>query len=653
MENLDNPAEQQTPSAQEALPPSTAGRKAYWVVYDAALHDTFERDVAPLLKGVEHYGIAWDGEGELVIEADARVVTYLGDALLYRLVVQAREAHWMVGVLPHPQLLRGARFFFVPKKLDEAWNGIVECDTPVMSDLMTCNGRVAFGSVMVGNPLTMRPAAQIGSDLWSKLKHVYGLVMKLPQTFLLPYKIETAKQTVVNTAALGITAVYRLSGSEFTKRVVGEVAEDEASLNAVILAPRSLSEMVHFIFSRVLPSKVKSQPLNSYLGHIKTESMLLSSKKPMDYSIDGEMLTAETLKIEVVPDALAVLSSTLPPKTAAREGKESVKTVGLPKGQSINELIYRPLPWIHHADQDEVKETFLSLRENAQTSQAYLVLMVLSTLLATVGLFANSAPVIIGAMILAPLMAPIISLSMGVLRQSSDLVSNSSKTLGTGIFLALFCGTFLTWLMPLQSLNPEISARLSPTILDLGVAIISGIAGAYANARSEVAKSLAGVAIAVALVPPLAVSGIGIGWLDWAVFSGAFLLFATNLVGIVLAAAATFLVMGFSPFKLAKRGLLLSLAFVAVVSVPLVLSFDSMVKEQRMVYALEHWQCTQLPFPVTLQEVKIRGGEPLYISVKLLAPQALQAGQIDFIKTRMEDVIGVPIRLEATTAIVR
>lgn len=625
----------------------------YWVVYDAADQEGFERDVAPLLSGYEHYGIPWDGEGELVIEENARVVTYMGDALLYRVVAQARQAHWQVGILPHPQLLRGARFFAVPKKLEEAWNGIVQTQTPVMSDLMTCNGRVAFGSVMVGNPLTMRPAAQMSSDLWSKLKHLYGLVVTLPQTFLLPYKIETAKQTVVNTAALGITAVYRSSGSEFTKRVVGEAAEDESTLNLVILAPRSLSEMVHFVFSRVLPTQVKTKPLSDYLGHIKSESILLSSKKPMEYSIDGEMLVAETLKIEVVPDALAVLSPNLPPKSGSKEIKESVRMVGLPKGQAINELIYHPLPWIHHADQEEVKETFVSLRENAQTSQAYLVLMVLSTLLATVGLFANSAPVIIGAMILAPLMAPIISLAMGVLRQSSDLMSNSLKTLLTGIVLALFCGTFLTWLMPLQSLNAEISARLSPTILDLGVAIISGIAGAYANARSEVAKSLAGVAIAVALVPPLAVSGIGIGWWDWQVFSGAFLLFATNLVGIVLAAAATFLVMGFSPFKLAQRGLLLSLAFVAAVSVPLVLSFDSMVKEQRMVYALEHWQCTSLAFPVTLQEVKIRGGSPILVSVKLLAPQALQVSEMDLIKTQLEGVVGEPIRLEATMAIVR
>ncbi|CAN8138914.1 membrane hypothetical protein [uncultured Thiomicrorhabdus sp.] len=90
------------------------------------------------------------------------------------------------------------------------------------------------------------------------------------------------------------------------------------------------------------------------------------------------------------------------------------------------------------------------------------------------------------------MMAPIISLSMGLLRQTPELIFNASKTLVVGISVSLLFATLFTMLMPLQSLNSEISARLSPTILDLGVAILSGIAGAYANAKSEVAKSLAG-----------------------------------------------------------------------------------------------------------------------------------------------------------------
>lgn len=278
--------------------------------------------------------------------------------------------------------------------------------------------------------------------------------------------------------------------------------------------------------------------------------------------------------------------------------------------------------------------------------------MVLSTLLATLGLFANSAPVIIGAMILAPLMSPIISLAMGVLRQETDMMIHSAKTLAAGILLALSCGTILTFLLPLHVMNHEISARLSPTILDLGVAIISGVAGAYANARSEVAKSMAGVAIAVALVPPLAVSGVGIGWHDFDVFYGASLLFVTNLIGIVLAAAVTFLLMGYSPFHLAKKGMAWSLSFVILISIPLVISFHQMVTEQSMVYALEGWEVDG----VEIRNVKVstgKQGEPDFVAATLVSQKSLGNKDIDHIKQRIEQKLDHPILLEATLAVQR
>jgi uncharacterized hydrophobic protein (TIGR00271 family) len=420
-------------------------------------------------------------------------------------------------------------------------------------------------------------------------------------------------------------------------------------LNVIILAPRSIAEVVRFLLTRIFPNKPSSGPLSDYLGHLKTEQLTITGSEEIDYSIDGKQFCAEQVQISIVANTLGVLSSHLPEKLSNQDQKESIRVTGLPKGEAVNELINRPLPWIHHTHQDEVKETFITLKDNARTSEAYVVLMILSTLLATLGLFANSAPVIIGAMILAPLMSPIISLSMGVLRQNSDLVTVSIKTLLIGILLALSFGTLLTMMTPLYSLNSEISARLSPTILDLGVAIIAGIAGAYANARSEVAKSLAGVAIAVALVPPLAVSGIGIGWWDWSVFSGAFLLFITNLVGIILAASATFLVMGYSPLHLATKGIILSLTFVAVVSIPLFLAFTSMVEDQRIVYALEGWVADG----VEVKDVNVRAGNPLHVSVKLLSASPLQGQEIDLLKQKIEVLLGKNIRLEATTAVIR
>lgn len=226
---------------------------------------------------------------------------------------------------------------------------------------------------------------------------------------------------------------------------------------------------------------------------------------------------------------------------------------------------------------------------------------------------------------------------------------DSVRSLSLGILLALACATVLTAVTPLHAISGEMAARLKPTLLDLGVAILSGVAAAYAHARAEVARSLAGVAIAVALVPPLAVSGIGIGWGAWPVFAGAFLLFLTNLAGIVLAAAVTFLALGYSPFGRARRGLALALLLVGLVSIPLAYGFLRMVDEDRVVRALEGWENGE----VRLRDVTVRSLRPLHLSVRLLAASPLAVADIDRVKRDIEDRLGLPVVLEATVAVVR
>lgn len=167
-----------------------------------------------------------------------------------------------------------------------------------------------------------------------------------------------------------------------------------------------------------------------------------------------------------------------------------------------------------------------------------------------------------------------------------DPAAESSMQVDILSLLALGCAAAMAGVIPLHHVTGEIAARLNPNLLDIGVALVSGVAGAYAHAREEAARSLAGVAIAVALVPPLAVSGIGLGWGEWAVFQKSFLLFLTNLFGIVLAGNLTFLLLGFGPFRLAQRGLLTALALVGVVSLPLGVGFSRMIEQNAIVRAL-------------------------------------------------------------------
>lgn len=620
----------------------------YIVLFDDQNLELFESSVLPHLD--ENWTILpFKSINELSLPNDANILLWLGDLALYELIPYAVEKGWMVGFLPHPDLNRFYRTFPISKEIEEVLEDIKTTEKPVLSDLLFCNEHLVLGSVMLGDPAIMRSAANIDNSIWSKLKYLTLMTFGLSKVSLVSYKAETEKGFIVNTAALGVTIVYRPSGSGFTKHVIGETETDQPNLKAIILAPRSISEVVRFLFSRLFPNKEGSQGFANYIGHITTPSIKFSGTDTINFTVDTVPYESTEVFVKVEPNALKVLSQVLPVKEQSADLKESISVSSLPKGQAIKELISRRLPWIHHVDYEEVKETFIALKESARLTQSYLVLMVLSTLLATVGLFANSAPVIIGAMILAPLMSPIISLSMGVLRQNLDLISTSLKTLIVGVLLALVFGVLLTLIIPLQAVTSEISARLSPTILDLAVAIISGIAGAYASARTELAKSLAGVAIAVALVPPLAVSGIGIGWLDWHTFSEAFLLFITNLVGIVLASTLTFLVMGFSPFHLAKKGVAYALGFVILVSIPLTISFDKLVDKQHVISSLEGLYLGG----IEIRDVKIKEATPLYISVSLLSNNTIDNDEIQKVKKEIEARLKRKIKLESKVAILR
>jgi len=201
--------------------------------------------------------------------------------------------------------------------------------------------------------------------------------------------------------------------------------------------------------------------------------------------------------------------------------------------------------------------------------------------------------------------------------------------------------------MPLENLTTEMQARLSPTLLDLSVAVISGIAGAYAHAKEEIAKSLAGVAIAVALVPPLSVAGIGVGWANWSMAEGAFLLFITNLVGIALAASATFLVLGFAPFKLAKKGFAITLLLMAGIVGPLYIAFVDLVEQGRIMRIVPTGQVELSGQQVGLRIVKVKTGRPPLVRVILSSSTQLDESHVDALKQLISERVGRAVQVEA------
>lgn len=222
------------------------------------------------------------------------------------------------------------------------------------------------------------------------------------------------------------------------------------------------------------------------------------------------------------------------------------------------------------------------LEEISRPSLEFFILLSFSTIIALLGLFQNSAAVIIGAMIIAPLMRPLMGLALGSIAADAQLVKRSLLTLTFGTLCGLSIGYLGASLLSSIQLTAEILGRTHPTLLDLGVALAAGAIGAYCQSKAEIRDTLAGVAIAVALVPPLSVVGIGLARGSFAVASGAALLYATNLIGITIAASFVLLVMGYSPLNRARIAIVASTTFLFLLLIPLGLSMNELILENRL-----------------------------------------------------------------------
>lgn len=171
----------------------------------------------------------------------------------------------------------------------------------------------------------------------------------------------------------------------------------------------------------------------------------------------------------------------------------------------------------------------------------------LSAGIASIGLVLDSAAVIIGAMLVAPLMSAIIGIGLAVVHGDVRFLLTCGKAAVKGALVAIATGVLVGWLTPLTEAPAEVLSRTEPSYLDLVVALISGVAAAYALSRQDVSSALPGVAIAVALVPPLATVGVTLACGKLVMAWGALLLFLANLFAITFASACVFAALGFRP----------------------------------------------------------------------------------------------------------
>ncbi len=225
---------------------------------------------------------------------------------------------------------------------------------------------------------------------------------------------------------------------------------------------------------------------------------------------------------------------------------------------------------------EEISRTVV---EDSKVDLLYWSQIVLSALIATLGLLQNSVAVVIGAMLLAPLFIPLQALAFAITEGKSSLFWRALGVIVASSILSVGIAMFVVLLVPLQVETSEILARVSPNIYDLFIAAFSAVIALLALVYKRLSQSVAGVAMAASLMPPLGVIGIQIGFGNIEKALGATLLYTTNIVAIILVGVLMFILYGFHPHKeksysVIARGMFLLVVTVGL-SVPLVASIQA------------------------------------------------------------------------------
>jgi uncharacterized hydrophobic protein (TIGR00271 family) len=291
----------------------------------------------------------------------------------------------------------------------------------------------------------------------------------------------------------------------------------------------------------------------------------------------------------------------------------------------------------------------------------FVSLMMLSTAIAVFGILGDSTAVVIGAMLVAPLMFPVLGGAAAIVMGWPRRIVNRALLVAAGSLLAVLLAAAISFVIPGRAtpLPAELMARTSPNLLDLGIALAAGAAGAYGQVRRHAADALTGVAVAVALVPPLAVVGITLQLTEWQLAVGAALLFLANVVGIVIAASATFLAAGFVPGRNPLKGhtqILRGVSWAAIAAIIVVLPMqfgrgavlpvsDPTEEVTAVVedYVFERGATTE----VVDVEVDVDSG---FTKIDVVVASSIAAPLVDPLAQRLAEYLSSPVQLRLLVA---
>ena len=298
-------------------------------------------------------------------------------------------------------------------------------------------------------------------------------------------------------------------------------------------------------------------------------------------------------------------------------------------------------------DHIDVMATITSIKQNVDFRGPNVWILAFAIIVASVGLNVNSIPVIIGAMLISPLMGPIMGVGMSIAINDSKLLQGSLKNLLVMVAISLLASFTYFFISHLHLEEPtELLARTRPTIFDVFIALFGGLAGIVESARKEKGTVIAGVAIATALMPPLCTAGYGLANAQWGYFIGAFYLFFINSF---LIALATFLMARYMKFPVVKFNdpekqrhvNRIIVIFSTITLIPSIIMAWMVIRENRFDYTVDK---LLKDYASAFENTKFMDVEKIYhvmdsseLKISTIG-QPLTAFQIARVKERMQEI---------------
>ncbi len=370
---------------------------------------------------------------------------------------------------------------------------------------------------------------------------------------------------------------------------------------------------------------------------------------------------------------LLTIAMLVAPDRGVPVGAETSELVGLDGATDVDSTSRHVVSWFQQQDvgtearQDIVDKLIFEGEDFIRRVARYGALMAFATAIAALGIQTDSTAVVIGAMLVAPLMTPIMATSLSLVLGLPRRAARSLGLVAGGVAIAVGFSFLIARYAPGVveiGANSQIASRTAPTLLDLLIALAAGFAGGYAVCRPDVSDSLPGVAIAVALVPPLAVVGITLAGGEFILASGAFLLFLTNLVGIIVASGLMFATTGVAPWvQLAQNADQLRRTSMTVLVSLVLISIPLAITGQRILADATNQEAASDATQEWLDELLGRSGDEPRVDGSLAGLEVVQVNldgdvvevvligdqevkNADALAERLSEALNTPISLE-------